>query len=103
HGFDFPQRAVVPSLEELDLESETIDRWYVDAAASLPPEELARPRDVTFTDGKVVRMTAAAMILHVVTHTIHHRGNVDVIMIQAGMARRRDGVPEFLVSRASAT
>lgn len=102
HGYKSPQRAVVPSLEELDREFETIDRWYVDAMASLGPEDLARPRDVRFTDGKVVTMTAAAMILHVVTHTIHHRGNVDVIMIQAGMPRRRDGFPEFL-SRASST
>jgi hypothetical protein len=35
--------------------------------------------------------------------TIHHRGNVDAIMYQAGMPRPRDGFPEFLVSRASAT
>ena len=48
-------------------------------------------------------MTAATMILHVVTHTIHHRGNVDAVMYQCGMPRRRDGIPEFLVSRASAT
>jgi hypothetical protein len=74
------QRAVFPSLEQLDGESETIDRWYVDTTASLPPDELARPRDVRFTDGKVVTMTAATMILHVVTHTIHHRGNVDAVM-----------------------
>jgi uncharacterized damage-inducible protein DinB len=103
HGHASPQRAVFPSLEELDRESETIDRWYVDTTVALRPEELARPRDVRFTDGKVVTMTAATMILHVVAHTIHHRGNVDVIMIQAGMPRRRDGFPEFLVSRASAT
>ncbi|QSQ27662.1 hypothetical protein JY651_23345 [Pyxidicoccus parkwayensis] len=103
HGFTATQRAVFPSLAELDLESEAIDRWYVDAAMSIPPEELARPRDVRFTDGKVVTMTPAAMLLYVVTHTTHHRGNVDVIMIQAGMPRRRDGMPEFLVSRASAT
>jgi uncharacterized damage-inducible protein DinB len=103
HGYGSPQRAVFPSLEELDRESETIDRWYVDTTASLRPEELARPREVRFTDGKVMTMTAATMILHVVTHTIHHRGNVDVIMYQTGMPRRRDGFPEFLVSRASAT
>jgi uncharacterized damage-inducible protein DinB len=103
HGYRSPQRAVFPSLEELDRESESIDGWYVHTTASLRPEELARPRDVRFTDGKVVTMTAASMILHVVTHTIHHRGNVDVIMYQAGMPRRRDGMPEFLVSRASAT
>jgi uncharacterized damage-inducible protein DinB len=103
HGYASTQRAVFPSLQELDGESEAIDGWYVDTAASLPPEELARPRDVRFTDGKVVNMTAATMILHVVTHTIHHRGNVDAIMFQTGMPRRRDGFPEFLVSRASAT
>jgi uncharacterized damage-inducible protein DinB len=50
-----------------------------------------------------VTMTATTMILHVITHTIHHRGNIDVVMLQAGMPRRRDGFPEFLVSRASAT
>jgi uncharacterized damage-inducible protein DinB len=103
HGHASTQRAVVPSLQELDRESETIDRWYVDTTASLRPEELVRPRDVGFTDGKTVTMTAATMILHVVTHTIHHRGNVDAIMFQCGMPRRRDGIPEFLVSRASAT
>ena len=102
HGYQSTERAVLPSLEELDRESETIDGWYVETAASLRPEELARPRDVRFTDGKVVTMTAATMILHVVTHTIHHRGNVDAIMYQAQMPRRRDGFPEFLVSRASA-
>ena len=95
--------AVPPSLAELDYEFEIIDRWYVETTASLPAEELARPRDVRFTDGKVVTMTAATMLLHVVTHTIHHRGNVDAIMFQTGMPRRRDGIPEFLVSRASAT
>jgi uncharacterized damage-inducible protein DinB len=103
HGHEATQRAVIPSLAELDRESELIDRWYVETAASLRPEELARPRDVRFTDGKIVTMTAATMILHVVTHTIHHRGNVDAVMYQCGMPRRRDGIPEFLVSRASAT
>ncbi|HEX3763612.1 MAG TPA: DinB family protein [Kofleriaceae bacterium] len=103
HGYQSTQRAVLPSLEELDREFETLDRWYVDTTASLRPEELARPRDVRFTDGKVVTMTAATMILHVVTHTIHHRGNVDAVMYQTGMPRRRDGVPEFLVSQASAS
>ena len=103
HGFKAPQREVFPSLEELDREFELIDRWYVETTASLRPEELARPRDVRFTDGKIVTMTATTMILHVVTHTIHHRGNVDVIMLQAGMPRRRDGFPEFVVSPAYAT
>ena len=103
HGYGSTQSAALPALEELDRAAEAVDRWYVDTAASLSPEELARPRDVRFTDGKVVTMTAATMILHVVTHAAHHRGNVDAIMLQTGMPRRRDGFPEFLVSRASAT
>ena len=102
HGFAAPQRAVLPPLEELDREFEAIDAWYAGAMASLSEAELARPRDVRFTDGKVLTMTATEMLLHVVTHTIHHRGNIDVIMLQAGMPRRRDGIPDF-VSRASAT
>jgi uncharacterized damage-inducible protein DinB len=103
HGYQSTQRTAFPGLAELDRESEAIDRWYVDTTASLHPEELARARDVRFTDGKVVTMTPATMILHVVTHTIHHRGNVDAVMFQTGMPRRRDGFPEFIVSRASAT
>ncbi len=103
HQYESTQSATLSSLAELDRGSETVDRWYVDTAASLRPEELARPRDVRFTDGKIVTMTAAEMILHVVTHTLHHRGNVDAIMYQAGMPRPREGFPEFLVSRASAT
>jgi uncharacterized damage-inducible protein DinB len=103
HGYAAPQRAVVPPLEELDREFAGLDGWYIEAAASLSPEELARRREVRFTDGKSVAMTAAEMIVYVVTHTTHHRGNVDAVMYQTGMARRRDGIPEFLVSRASAT
>lgn len=102
HAYTATQSAVLPALEELDRESEAIDRWYVDTAASLSPEELARPRDVRFTDGKVVSMTAADIFHHVVTHTAHHRGNVDAVMYQCGMPRPRDGFPEFLLSRASA-
>jgi uncharacterized damage-inducible protein DinB len=102
HGHQSTQSAVLPALEELDRAFETLDGWYVDTVAQLAPDELARPRDVRFTDGKIVTMTAATMLLHVVTHTIHHRGNVDAIMFQTGMPRRRDGVPEFLVSRAAA-
>lgn len=101
HGYEATRRAVPPSLAELDRESESIDRWYVETAASLSREELSRPRDVRFTDGKVVKMTAATMILHVVTHTIHHRGNIDAVMLQTGMPRRRDGFPELLLSRAT--
>ncbi|AKV00321.1 hypothetical protein AKJ09_06984 [Labilithrix luteola] len=100
HGFTAPQRAVFPSLEELDREFDDIDRWYVETTESLSPEELARPRDVRFTDGKIVAMSPTTMLLHVVTHTIHHRGNIDVIMLQTGMPRRRDGVPDFIVSGA---
>lgn len=102
HGFTAPQRATLPPLDELDREFAATDAWYVDAIAAMPADELARPRAVRFTDGKVVTMTAAEMVLHVVTHTIHHRGNIDVIMLQTGMPRRRDGFPEF-VNRASAT
>jgi uncharacterized damage-inducible protein DinB len=103
HSYTSTQSAVLPSFEELDRDFEALDGWYVDTTASLRPEELTRPRDVRFTDGKVVTMTATTMLLHVVTHTIHHRGNVDAVMLQTGMPRRRDGFPEFLLSRASAT
>jgi len=103
HGYDAPQRKVIPSLAELDREFENLDDWFISTAGSFRSDELARPCDVRFTDGKIVTMTPATMILHAVTHTIHHRGNIDVIMLQAGMARRRDGFPDFLVSRASAT
>jgi uncharacterized damage-inducible protein DinB len=102
HAFTATARSTPPSLEELDREFEAIDGWYVDAAASLSAAELERPRDVRFTDGKTVRMTATEIILHVVTHTIHHRGNIDAVMFQTGMPRRRDGLPELL-SQASAT
>lgn len=102
HEFTAPQRPAAPPLAELDREFAAVDGWYVDAVASLSDAELARPRDVRFTDGKIVSMTAAEMLLHVVTHTIHHRGNIDAVMLQTGMPRRRDGMPEY-VSRASAT
>lgn len=103
HPYTSTQSTTLPSLAELDHSSEAVDRWYVETAASLGAAELARPRGVRFTDGNVVTMTAADILLHVVSHTHHHRGNVDAVMYQAGMARPRSGIPEFLVSRASAS
>jgi uncharacterized damage-inducible protein DinB len=103
HPYTSTQSPALPSLAELDERSAAVDRWYADTTGSLGADELARPRSVRFTDGNVVTMTAADMILHVVTHTHHHRGNVDAIMYQTGMPRPRSGVPEFLVSQASAT
>jgi uncharacterized damage-inducible protein DinB len=103
HPYTSTQSATLPSLAELEHSSETVDRWYVETTASFDAAELARPRAVRFTDGNVVTMTAADMVLHVVTHTHHHRGNVDAIMYQTGMPRPRSGIPEFLVSRASAS
>lgn len=100
HDYTATRSATLPSLDELDAGSQALDAWYVEHLASF---DLDRVRDVRFTDGKVVPMTPAAMILHVVTHTIHHRGNIDAIMLQGGMPRRRDGMPEFLLHRASAT
>jgi len=103
HPYASTQSATLPSLVQLDHSSEAIDRWYVETTASLGAAELARPRAVRFTDGNVVTMTASDMILHVVSHTHHHRGNVDAIMYQTGMPRPRSGIPEFLVSRAFAS
>jgi len=103
HPYTSTQSAILPSLAELDHDSEAVDRWYVETTASLGAAELARPRAVRFTDGNVMTMTAADIILHVVTHTHHHRGNVDAIMYQTGLPRPRSGIPEFLVSRASAS
>lgn len=103
HPYTSTQSATLPSLAELDHSSEAVDRWYVETTASLGAAELARPRAVRFTDGNVVTMTAADILLHVVSHTHHHRGNVDAIMYQTGMARPRSGIPEFLISRGSAS
>lgn len=102
HDYSSTQSPALPSLTELDRAFEAIDHWYVDFTRSLTAEELARPREVRFTDGKVVPMTATTMILHVVTHTIHHRGNVDAIMYQTGLPRRRDGLPELILSQSFA-
>lgn len=101
HRYTATASAVAPPLDTLDRSGGDIDRWYIDATARLSASELAQPREVRFTDGRIVTMTPATMILHVMTHTIHHRGNVDAIMIQSGIPRRRDGVPEFLSSDAA--
>jgi uncharacterized damage-inducible protein DinB len=103
HDYTSTQSPALPTLAQLDSEFLAIDRWYVETTGALSAEELARPRDVRFTDGKIVTMTGTTMILHVVTHTIHHRGNVDAVMYQAGLPRRRDGLPELILSQSFAT
>jgi uncharacterized damage-inducible protein DinB len=96
HDFNATRSPQLRPVGDLERCAREVDRWYVEHVDGASEASLLRRKEVRFTDGKVVAMSPAEMILHVVNHGTFHRGNVGVILQKHGFALWRDGVPDFL-------
>lgn len=90
HGYAATNTTETPALEELRVAVRESDRWYVDYASTVTPEQLSESVAFTFTDGASGRMTREEMLAHVATHGGYHRGAVGRIMAQVSVPPPRD-------------
>ena len=88
--------AATPSVDELRLAVEEMDRWYAGYAAAASAAELAEALDFRFVDGSAGRMTRGEMLFHVVNHGSYHRGAVGNVLVQLGVAPPKDVFTRFL-------
>jgi len=90
HGYSATNTPETPALDALQAAVLESDRWYVQYAGTLTPQQLSEPIAFVFTDGQHGRMSREEMLAHVITHGSYHRGAVGRILSQASLAPPRD-------------
>ena len=94
--FDATNTKSTPPLDELRIDVEATDAWYLKYADDLAGPALAEALSFTFTDGDTGRMTREEILLHVITHGGYHRGNVGQVLKSISVAPPRDLYTKFL-------
>lgn len=98
HPYTAANTTETPALEQLRALIAESDRWYLDYAASVTPEQLREEIHFSFTDGDKGRMSREEMLLHITTHGGYHRGGVGRVIAQAGAQPPRDIFTTYLHS-----
>lgn len=102
HGYTATNTEATPELGELQFALAETDAWFEGYVAGLPIAQLEEPLAFTFTDGDAGTMTREEMLVHVITHSAYHRGNVGQVMKSIGIAPPRDLYTKFLHLREPA-
>jgi len=96
HSYTYRNTDVTPSLDELVILMDRLDRWYIDYVDGLDDvaaDEIVRFR---FLDGSEGVLTREEIILHVVNHATYHRGLVSDMLYQAEFIPTTNDLPVFL-------
>ena len=96
HGFEATNTPETPTLEALRAAVRETDRWFVESAGALTPDQLAETVPFSFTDGERGRMSREEMLAHVVTHASYHRGEVGRLLKTRAVAPPRDLFTAYL-------
>lgn len=87
---------LTPTLEELGEKLAASDRWYQHYVQTVTAQALAEKIGFVFTDGDRGCMSREEMLLHVVTHSGYHRGEVGRVLMQTGVELPWDTFAVFL-------
>jgi len=85
-----------PPFYELWQASNFIDRWYIDYAKSLSPQQLLEQVRFQFVDGGEGMMSREEIILDIVNHGTYHRGFVSDLMDQIPIVPPANDLTVFL-------
>jgi len=96
HGFKDRRPEIFDELSKLRDAQREIDDWYVDYAAAMSPESAGVVVDFEFIGGGKGSMTRSEVLLHVVTHTNYHRGQVTDMMCQISTQPPVTDLPVYL-------
>ncbi|MFR9721339.1 DinB family protein [Aeromonas diversa] len=98
HGYSATNTEETPTLEALTHSMGEAHATLLALCNDLTDEALDTPRSFTFTDGDRGTMSAAEMLLHLVSHSGYHRGAVGRILAECDLAPPRDLLTRFLHS-----
>ncbi len=96
HDFKTSHDLLHPELEDLRRAQQDIDRWYCQWSDRQTDAMLDKTIDFTFVSGDSGKMSAGAMLLHVVNHASYHRGWVIQIYFDIPARPPMTDLPVFL-------
>ena len=96
HDYASANASELPKLAALAADIRRSDQEYIDYVATLRPEQLTEQIDFSFTDGAPGRMSREEMLMHVITHSTGHRGQVSALMIFNALPPSKDGFTTYL-------
>lgn len=94
--FDATNVAEVPNFEVLASAVAELDRWYQEYVDQVSPEALSEVVDFTFTGGSPGRMIREEILLHLITHSVYHRGSVAQVLKSISIVPPDDPYTVFL-------
>jgi uncharacterized damage-inducible protein DinB len=103
HAYTSANLSEMPALEELSADIRTSDRAYIDYVSTLDRDQLAEAIEFTFTDGAPGRMSREEMLMHVITHGMGHRGQVNALMLFNSLPPAKDGFTTYLHEAEAST
>ena len=103
HGYASANPVEAPALDSLAGQIRDSDRWYVDYVERIDPTLLAESIDFTFTDGDPGRMSREEILMHVITHGVGHRGQLNWMMTLGGVPPPVDGFANYLHEAEAST
>lgn len=96
HGYETRSPPEHPPLEEMRAQQAVLDAWFVAYAEALDPVRHDEVVRFTFVGGGAGAMTRGEILLHVVNHKTHHRGNVASMLYAAGAKPPTMDLPVFV-------
>ena len=72
------------SIDDFRKRWERLNKQTLDFAKSLSPAQLSEPKEYTFSDGTSRKFTPEKVLIHMLTHEFHHRGQISCLLRQAG-------------------
>jgi uncharacterized damage-inducible protein DinB len=86
----------VPDLEVLGNAVAELDNWYQGYVDQVSPEVLSEIVEFTFTSGSPGRMSREEILLHVITHSVYHRGSIAQVLKSISVVPPDDPYTVFL-------
>ncbi|MEM8498130.1 MAG: DinB family protein [Pseudomonadota bacterium] len=101
HSFSTRNPDECPSLEQLLIDQNELDEWFISYAEALTSENEDHIVGFTFVGSGPGAMTRRDILLHVVNHGTYHRGNVTGIMYDCSVEPPTTDYSVFLKQSAS--
>jgi uncharacterized damage-inducible protein DinB len=96
HGYTMRNTIDTPSIGELWLSVQEMDRWYIDQVKTWTDDDLRTIVEFEFVGGGKGSMTKEEIILHIVNHTTYHRGSVGDMLKQVPYNWPANDLPVFI-------
>ncbi|WP_210009223.1 DinB family protein [Aquirhabdus parva] len=96
HDYTSANATVAPTLEKLSDEMQATDSELVAYVTQVDDGQLAEVIDFNFVDGDLGRMSRSEMLMHLITHSSYHRGQVGWMLTINGVTPPADGLTRYL-------